>query len=209
MPEPTRIKICGITNLTDGLEAARLGVDYIGFVFYPPSPRYVYPNDARDIAAAIRSRYGSRAPATIGVFVDEKPDRIAALRNEVGLDGVQFCGDEPPEDVAWCKPVRFRGISLETLDRLGRYSVEAYLCDAHAPKEKGGTGRPYDYDLLKPYIASYRIIVAGGLTPQTVEKVISSLRPWGVDVSSALEAAPGRKDHVLMRTFVQAVRSCQ
>ncbi|MBN1866272.1 phosphoribosylanthranilate isomerase [Candidatus Sumerlaeota bacterium] len=203
----TRVKICGIANLGDGFEAARLGVEFLGFIFYPPSPRYIEPAVARDIVQAVRARHGSSAPAAIGVFVDEEPDRIQAVRTEVGLDGIQFSGDESPEVVERFEPIRFRGLSIETLDRLGRYRAEAYLCDTHAPQEKGGTGRPYDYEILKPYTPRHRIVVAGGLTPQSVGGVVLSLRPWGVDVSSAIEVAPGRKDHVLMRAFVQAVRN--
>ena len=116
-------------------------------------------------------------------------------------------GDESPEMVAQVAPIRFRGISLVTLGRLGRYEAEAYLCDTHAPVEKGGTGRPYYYDALFPHIkGGHRIIIAGGLTVETVGGVVARLRPWGVDVSSALESAPGRKDHERMRAFIAAVR---
>ena len=89
---------------------------------------------------------------------------------------------------------------------MGRYETEAYLCDTHAPDVKGGTGRAYDYDALKPHVGAYRLIVAGGLTAKTVEGVVRRLRPWGVDVSSAIESRPGRKDAAKMRAFVDAVR---
>jgi len=204
----TRVKICGITNESDGLEAARLGADFIGFIFYPPSPRYIEPRRAAEVLRTIREAYGAAAsPRAIGVFVDEDPARIAAVRKEAGLAGVQFSGDETPEVVARSAPLRIRSLSIETLDRLGRYDVDAYLCDAHAPLEKGGTGRSYDYEILRPHIPRYPLIVAGGLTPETVGRVVSSLRPWGVDVSSAIESEPGRKDHARMAAFIQAVRN--
>jgi phosphoribosylanthranilate isomerase len=202
----TQIKICGITNADDGIEAGRLGADFLGFNFYPPSPRYVEPARAAEVLRAIRTALGEASPKAMGVFVDESIARIAAIRDEAGLDGAQFSGDEPPEAVAQARPIRFRGLSIQTLDRLGRYDAEAYLCDAHAPEKKGGTGCRYDYEVLRPCIGRYRIVIAGGLTPETVGGVVASLRPWGVDVSSAVESAPGRKDHARLRAFVEAVR---
>ena len=208
MDEKTKIKICGITNEEDGLEAARLGADFIGFIFHPPSPRFVETRRAAEVMDAIRSGCGPEGPPkAIGVFVDEDPARIASIRAEAGLAGIQFSGDEPPEAVARCEPLRFRGLSIETLERLGRYDADAYLCDAHAPVEKGGTGRSYDYDVLLPHVRRHPLIIAGGLTPETVGRVVARLRPWGVDVSSALESEPGRKDHARMAAFVRAVRN--
>lgn len=206
MGQATRIKICGITNEADGLEAARLGADYLGFIFYPPSPRWIEPERAAEVLRAIRDEFGERAPLAIGVFVDESSEHVASVRQTATLDGVQFSGDEPPEALAAAAPPRFRGLSIETLERLGAYEAEAYLCDTHAPKEKGGTGRAYDYDALLPHVAHHPIIIAGGLTPETVGGVVARLRPWGVDVSSSLESEPGRKDLARMRAFIEAVR---
>jgi phosphoribosylanthranilate isomerase len=203
----TRIKICGITNIDDGMEAARLGADFLGFVFYPPSPRNIAPERAKEILTKIREAFGDRAPRAIGVFVDESPERVRAILDEATLDGAQFSGDESPEVVAELSGVfRIRTLSLETLGRLGRYDVDAYLCDAHDPQRKGGTGKTYDYGRLAPYIERYPLFVAGGLTPAAVQGVVETLRPWGVDCSSALEASPGIKDHARMKEFVEAVR---
>jgi len=202
----TRIKICGITRAEDGLEAARLRVDFIGFIFYAPSKRYLDPARAGRIVQAIRERYGQSAPKAIGVFVDESPERIAEIRSIAQLDGAQFSGDETPQAVAAAAPFRIRGLTILTLDRLERYTAEAYLCDTHDPVQKGGTGRPYDYEILRPYLARFPILVSGGLTPETVGSVAGSLRPWGVDVSSSIETAPGVKDHERMRAFIRAVR---
>jgi len=207
--QPTRIKICGITRIEDALEAARLGADYLGFIFYPPSPRYVTPAAAREVLRALRAAALERVPEAIGVFVDATPEEVASVRAEATLDGVQFSGEESPEDVAQSLPVRFRGMSLESLDRLGRYEVEAYLCDTHDPEQKGGTGRAYDYEALQPYISQYPIIIAGGLTPSSVGAVVSRLHPWGVDVSSALEVRPGIKDPIRLRAFIEAVRQAE
>lgn len=206
MAQGTNIKICGITNKVDALEAARLRADFLGFIFYPPSSRYIEPLQVAEIMTAARSEFGFAAPKAIGVFVDASSDSICLISKQATLDGAQFCGDEPSDLVDSVPGLRFRGLSLETLDRLGRYSVDAYLCDTYAPTEKGGTGRSYDYSRLKPYIPKYPLIIAGGLTPESVEGVVRDLRPWGVDVSSALEAAPGRKDHARMAAFFEAVR---
>lgn len=206
MDQSTRIKICGITNAADAMEAARLGADYLGFIFYPPSPRWIEPDDAATCLQTVRRRFGEQTPKAIGVFVDEDPDYIEAVRHHAGLDGVQFSGDEPPEEVARVSGIRFRSFSLASFDRLGRYDCDAYLCDTHDPRQKGGTGQAYDYGLLTPYTEKHPIIVAGGLTPETVGRVVRRLHPWGVDVSSKLEAAPGRKDHVRMEAFIRAVR---
>lgn len=204
-----RVKICGITREADAIEAARLGADFIGFVLYPPSPRFVEPERAGAIALAMREVYGVTAPKAIGVFVDAPTEQISRTRRIAHLDGVQLCGDESPAALAALAPLRIRTLSLETLERLGRYEVEAYLCDAHAPVEKGGTGRSYDYERLRPYIDRYPIVIAGGLTPATVGEVVRGLRPWGVDASSALEARPGVKDHDLLRAFMEAVRAAE
>jgi len=211
-PPHTRIKICGITNAPDGIEAVNLGADFIGIIFYPPSPRYLPPARAASLLAELRAHAascGRAMPRVIGVFVDENPETIVQIRAQAGLDGVQFSGDEAPGAVRAQQPLRLRGMSLKTLDRLGRYEAEAYLCDTHSPDRKGGTGEPYDYDALLPHVAAYRIMVAGGLTPETVGGVVARLRPWGVDVSSGVEIAPGRKDIAKMRAFVEAVRRAQ
>lgn len=208
-PPPVRIKICGIGNLADGLAACRLGIEYIGLIFYPPSPRYIEAPRAAKLVADLRDAMGREnrpMPAVIGVFVDETPDYMQSVREEVGLDGVQLSGDEPPETLAALAPVRFRGMSLATLERLGRHPCEAYLCDAHDPERKGGTGKAYDYRALAGCVSRFPIIVAGGLTPDTVGAVVRDLAPWGVDVSSAVETSPGVKDHDRMRAFVEAVR---
>ena len=202
----TRIKICGITCVEDALWAAQLAVDFVGFNFYPPSPRHVKPERAAECIRAMREGYAGSAPKAIGVFVDTPPDKINQISRQAGLDGAQFVGDESPEMVRQVAGIRFKGISLKTLDRLGRYDVDAYLCDTYAPNEKGGTGRPYEYSLLRPHMVHHAIIIAGGLTPETVGGVVRNLQPWGVDVASALETAPGKKDRDRMQAFVDAVR---
>ncbi|NQU41840.1 phosphoribosylanthranilate isomerase, partial [bacterium] len=167
---------------------------------------YIPPEQAARVIQGVRNACGLLLPAMIGVFVDPAVEEVQRVRDIAGLDGVQFSGDEPPEVLAAVKPVRFRGLSLETLDRLGRYEAEAYLCDTHDPVQKGGTGRGYDYEALASPVTRYPIIVAGGLTLETVGGVVRRLRPWGVDVSSSVEIRPGRKDPGRVEGFIQAVR---
>ncbi|MFW6286381.1 MAG: phosphoribosylanthranilate isomerase [Candidatus Sumerlaeota bacterium] len=202
----TRIKICGITRSDQGIAVAGMGVEYLGFIFYPPSPRYIEPEKACEIIRAIREAMGKAAPKMIGVFVDETAEHMEHVREIAGLDGVQLSGDESPEIGEQLQPLRFRGLSLETLDRLRTHPADAWLCDTHAPEEKGGTGRAYDYLRLLPHVKTQPVIVAGGLTPVSVGDVVRQLRPWGVDVSSAVELSPGRKDLEAVQAFVEAVR---
>lgn len=202
----TLIKICGITCEEDGLTAARAGADFLGFVFYPPSPRYVEPKRVAEIMATVREILGEAAPKAIGVFVDTPPEEMDAIRKTATLDGAQLAGMEPAD---WCRrqaPIRLKGITLENLRPLETHEAEYFLCDTHDPEKKGGTGRAYHYHALKPYLSVAPIIIAGGLTPETVEAVVRDLAPAGVDVSSALEASPGRKDPAKVRAFVEAVR---
>jgi phosphoribosylanthranilate isomerase len=201
-----KIKICGITNEADGLMAARLGADFLGFVFYPPSPRNVSPERSAAIMAAVRAEFGPAAPLAVGVFVNMEPEPMNRVRERAALDGVQFSGDEPVSWLASQKPLRLRGFSLDTPKRLEEGEAEAFLCDARAPGVYGGGGVPYDYRALEPWTRRFPIMVAGGLTPATVRDVVRLLRPWGVDVSSAVESAPGRKDAAKVERFVQEAR---
>lgn len=202
----THIKICGITHSDEGIAIGGMGVQYLGFIFYPPSPRYIEPEKAAEIIRAVRENVGEIAPAMIGVFVNETVEHMENVRKIAGLDGVQLSGDESPEIAEKLAPLRFRGLSLETLDRLRTHPADVWLCDTHAPEKKGGTGRSYDYSRLLPYVQNQPLIVAGGLTPDSVGDVVRRLRPWGVDVSSAVETSPGRKDLDAVRVFIESVR---
>ena len=114
----TRIKICGITCVEDALRAAQLAVDFVGFVFYPPSPRHVTPQKALECIQAMHEKHPAGSPKAIGVFVDDSPDVVNHISQRAGLDGVQFAGEEAPEDVRRVAGIRFKGISLKSLDRL-------------------------------------------------------------------------------------------
>jgi len=195
------IKICGITNVEDARLAVDAGADALGFVFYPPSPRYVTPERAASIIRALPPFV-----TAVGLFVDEPAEAINAVAESCGLDRIQLHGGEPPD---LCTAVRrrvikaFRIQSAESLVNLPSYRVSAYLLDAYVEGAlPGGTGASFAWELAvqaKPYGP---VILAGGLTPANVEEAIRQVRPYGVDVSSGVERAPGLKDHHKVRTFI-------
>ncbi|MEA3345401.1 MAG: tryptophan synthase subunit beta [Chloroflexota bacterium] len=202
-----RVKICGITNLEDALAAEKAGADLLGFVFYPPSPRYVPPERVREIVGALRR--SESAVRTVGVFVDEELSRVREAIRKCDLDYAQLHGDEPPPYVAALgeraiKALRVR--SAADVERLADYQAAAYLLDAYHPEKPGGTGRAWDWGLAAAAKRFGPIILAGGLTPDNVAQAVHQVRPWGVDVSSGVESEPGRKDQDKMRRFVAAAK---
>ncbi|HCE68588.1 MAG: N-(5'-phosphoribosyl)anthranilate isomerase [Geobacteraceae bacterium GWC2_55_20] len=199
-----KIKICGITNIEDALAAVEAGADALGFVFYNKSPRNISPEQA---AALIR-----RLPPfvqTVGLFVNEELAVVNGIADRCGLDIVQLHGDETPE---YCSGVRRRLIKAfrvkdETcLDLIDDYDVAACLLDAWSPSAYGGTGKTFNWEIAAAAAASKRIILAGGLTPGNVAAAVRAVRPYAVDVSSGVEAAPGRKDHKILQQFIEAAR---
>lgn len=206
----TLIKICGITNRQDALLAAAAGVDMLGFVFYPPSPRSVQPEQARHIVQDIRRRH---PPIQIaGVFVDEALDHIQRVGHNCRLDYIQLHGEEHPEMAAALLDGGFQVIKGFRVGKgqshceLERYPATAYLLDTYIPGLPGGTGQTFDWALAAQTSWSRPIILAGGLNPGNVAQAIRTARPWGVDVSSGVEMTPGRKDPNLVRRFVTAVK---
>ncbi|MCC6859767.1 MAG: phosphoribosylanthranilate isomerase [Bryobacterales bacterium] len=187
------VKICGITNREDALAAVEGGASALGFIFYRKSPRWVEPGAVREILKCVPPGVWK-----VGVFVDEPPDRVAEIAKETGLDIVQLHGREeaaqfPAGLRAW-KALRI----ADRLPRLDAYPAEALLLDGPAP------GRSFDWSLAAN--TGKRIIIAGGLDEKNVGQAIAQSRPWGVDASSRLERAPGRKDHGRMARFLLAAR---
>jgi phosphoribosylanthranilate isomerase len=200
-----RIKICGITNLEDARLAADLGAAALGFIFYPKSPRYVSPEAARGIIAQLPPFV-----AAVGVFVDEEAAMVQGLAARVGLDWVQLHGQESPE---YCRSLGRRVIkgfrikdegSLVELEPF-RGAAQALLLDTYKKGQVGGTGTSFDWRLARQAKPYGRIILAGGLTPENVAQAIATARPEAVDVASATEAAPGKKDPEKLRAFFKAV----
>lgn len=203
-----RVKICGITNLEDALAAVEAGADLLGFVLYPPSPRCVTVEKAREIIAVIRR--SGLAVGTVGVFVDEGLGRVWEAIRKCDLDYAQLHGDEPPTYVQALgeraiKALRVR--SAADLERLGTFRASAYLLDAYHPTKPGGTGEAWDWGVAVAAKRYGRLILAGGLTPDNVADAVHRVQPYGVDVSTGVESAPGRKDAVLMQRFVAAAHS--
>ena len=195
------VKICGITNDEDALLATALGADAIGFVF-APSPRQVDADTVRDALRRV-----PREIHTIGVFRDERPERVVEIAGRLGLHGVQLHGHEPDNEVAWIRDrVRFviRAFAAgdPRLDRVNRDLADVVLVDAPTP----GSGRVFDWRLVEGIPSAVRVLLAGGLNPANVGDAIRTARPWGVDVSSGVESRPGRKDPRLLREFIEAAR---
>jgi phosphoribosylanthranilate isomerase len=213
----TWVKICGITNLEDGLTAVEAGADALGFVFYEKSPRHVDTATARSIVREL--------PVTIekvGVFVNQTKDSICALADEAGLTAVQLHGDNEGPQVAdliverWPHLKVLVGISMNCpkpescATRWRSEAVHAFLLDTGTSVKHGGTGQSFDWQTSKPSVEVIarlgRVVVAGGLNPGNVGEAVRILQPWGVDVSSGVEATPGKKDSHKVRAFVEAVR---
>ena len=215
----TYVKICGITNLDDARCAADAGADFLGFVLYPKSPRFVTPERVRVIIQAIRDEFGADAPRCVGVFVDEPVARVQVILDNAGLDLAQLHGNEPPDEVRMLRHRAFKAIRPRNRDD-AEAAVAAYcdivpddpalpqiLMDAYHPQQFGGTGTLADLTVARLLARHHRLMLAGGLTPETVGPAIGRVRPWGVDVSSGVERTRGVKDNAQVRAFIEAVRA--
>ena len=199
-----KVKICGITNLEDARHAVACGADALGFVFYPESPRYVEPDLARQIIAALPPFV-----TCVGLFVNERPSRIVEIVNHCGLDVIQLHGDETPEECSFppyrvIKAVRVAQ-QTETAP-LPTYPVSALLLDALVPGQFGGTGKVCDWNFAARVSAQQTIVLAGGLTPDNVAAAIKAVMPYAVDVSSGVEKAPGQKDPHKVSEFIRIAK---
>ena len=210
---PVRVKICGITSARDAAVAAAAGADAVGLVFWKGSPRCVDPSILPEIVAAIPA-----AIDRVGVFVDPSGAEVeeAAAR---GITMAQLCGSESPEfcealPLPWYKVFRIEpGASPPSLVAAIRtYRSGTFMLDAGSASHPGGTGETLDWRAAAKVSigaalgGSARLILAGGLTPENVATAMSMTRPWGVDVSSGVESAPGRKDAARVRAFVDAAK---
>lgn len=215
----TFVKICGIGNVDDARCATDAGADFLGFIFYPPSPRFVTVEQAAIITQATRDRFGRSLPRFVGVFVDEPVERVRAVLDGAGLDLAQLCGSESPAEVRALAPRAFKAIRPQALAD-GEEIAVAYddvilddealpqlLLDAYVADRFGGTGVAADLSTARMLASQYRLMLAGGLTPENVGSAIEQARPWGVDVSSGVERAKGLKDHERIRAFIAAVHA--
>jgi phosphoribosylanthranilate isomerase len=204
-----RIKICGNTSLEDAREAVELGAWAIGLIHHPDSPRFVEPEVAEEIGAALKRRV-----EVAGVFVDSTMDEIVDAADREQLTIVQLHGDQGPQ---FCREVArrtgakvmkaFRVRSSADVRGAEAFRTDYHLFDAYRPQTPGGTGESFDWELLAGRRSRIPALLAGGLTPENVGEAILAAKPWGVDVVSGVEAEPGRKDARKLAAFFEAVRS--
>ena len=200
----TKIKICGIKTVIDALTAMDAGADLIGFNFYPKSPRYIDVGKCRDIMSVMR-RYGH--VTYVGLFVNATMEEIRATMETCGLSLAQLHGDEPLEMVKSLDGKAFKAFrgTPKNIDGFARRDAPAFLVDASVQGAYGGTGVTADWNGAAEWARKYPLLLAGGLTPENVAEAIGRVKPWGVDVASGVESAPGEKDVRKMKAFVKAI----
>jgi len=203
-----KIEICGITNANDAAQAVASGADALGFVLYRKSPRFVEPATVRELVADLPPFVLS-----VGVFVNESAEVVRNLMDQCGLSLAQLHGDET---AAYCEQLgrpalkalrlKDRGSFLALAEFQGRANIRGFVIDAFSDQAYGGTGHTADWTLAAEAAKAAPILLAGGLTPANVFQAIQSVRPYGVDVSSGVEAAPGRKDPAKVKAFIESAR---
>jgi phosphoribosylanthranilate isomerase len=198
------LKVCGITRAEDAAHAVAHGATALGFIFWTKSPRYIAPERAAGIIAAVPPEV-----LTVGVFVDEAEDVVHEVAERTGIAAVQLHGHETPSFVVPGGRRVFRSMTLES----SAATCEAWpadttlLLDAADPVRRGGTGTAVDWDAAAAVARRRPIVLAGGLTPGNVGGAIAVVRPFGVDVSSGVEAAPGVKDRAKVTEFLTNARA--
>ena len=202
----TRVKICGITRVEDGLACAELGADAIGLVFYAPSPRAVGVEQARAIIAALPPFV-----STVGLFVDADAAEVNAVLTQLPLDMLQFHGNETPDyccgfNRPYLKALRVTP-GLDLVQYAAQYTqARGLLLDAHVTGMAGGTGQAFDWNLIPTHLP-LPVVLSGGLHPGNVQFAIKQVQPAAVDVSSGVEATKGIKDVAKIAAFMQGVRN--
>src|SRR3989339_1366598 len=195
-----RVKICGITNNEDAHAAVEYGADALGFVF-AKSPRQITKEQARDIIAELPPFV-----SPVGVFVDEKADKIKEVCDFGGIHTVQLHGSESPlylNDLEGYTLIKaFRVKEEDDLKPLANYRPHAFLLDSYVKGSPGGTGVPFKWEIARQAHKYGAIILSGGLTPENVREAIRVVKPYAVDVSSGVESSPGKKDMLLVKRFI-------
>ena len=201
----TEIKICGITRIEDAVCAAESGADAVGFIFHEASPRYIRPERAKQIIAALGGRV-----ATVGVFVNRRAEEVARTAETCGLDLIQLHGDESPE---YCRHFPTGRVIKavfprmpEELQALTLYAVRALLVDARDASRYGGTGKRADWSLAAALGKSHPLILAGGLDERNIGEALEAVCPRAVDINSGCEQTPGVKDHGKLRRIIGLIR---
>ncbi len=201
---PLYVKICGITRVEDATLCVEAGASAIGLNFVPSSKRRVDEATAARIADSVRGRI-----EIVAVVADFPEADLRRLRAAVGVEWLQLHGTESPDDLAAVLPSAFKAVGLRDatdVRRAGDFGGERLLADAKVDGILGGSGVPFDWSLASALVGTRAVIVAGGLTPANVGDAVGRLRPFGVDVASGVESAPGIKDAAKVRAFVNAAR---
>lgn len=206
----TKVKICGITNLEDALLSARFGADALGFNFYEKSPRYISPEKAGEIVAQLPKEI-----LKVGVFVNESSEKIAEIALIAKLDALQLHGEETPEFARKLKQTTnleiikaFRVSPEFKPEDVLQYQVDAILLDAYSPKEHGGTGECFDWEIAKRVQEIFpKMYLAGGLSADNVGSAIRSKKPFAVDACSKLEIEKGKKDKIKTVNFIRRAKN--
>jgi phosphoribosylanthranilate isomerase len=207
------IKICGIKTFADGLAALEAGADMLGFNFYEKSPRYLEPSKCAILLSKLRST--GILFLSIGVFVDLPGAMVREIIEKTGIELAQLSGNERADDFEDLRGRAFkayRPTSAESLDKEIRLfpprdESPSFLLDAFVPGKFGGTGRRVDLDIARKAFAYGDFLLAGGLNPENVGKIVGYLKPWGLDAASGVESSPGKKDKELMRRFIHGAKS--
>lgn len=201
----TRVKVCGFTDVAEARDAAFLGVDAIGLVFFVQSPRHVSVARAQEIVAALPPFV-----STVGLFVNERAEHIHAICEQVSLSVLQFHGDESAEQcrqlgMPYLKAIRVRK-KTDILAACDMYhDACGLLCDAWVKDTMGGTGQTFDWSMI-PADLPLPLVLSGGLHAGNVARAIRAVNPWAVDVSSGVESSPGQKDRQKIAQFMMAVK---
>ena len=206
----TKVKICGITNLEDALVSAKFGADALGFNFYEQSPRYIEPEKAREIIEQLPAKV-----LKVGVFVNETLNKIVETARIAKLDALQLHGEETPEFARQLKAKSnleiikvFRVSGEFKPEDVLRYEVDAILLDAYSPKEHGGTGETFDWEIAKKVQEIFpKMYLAGGLKHENVNRAIYETKAFAVDICSGIEQRRGVKDKVKLINFVTKVKN--
>ncbi|HTU33310.1 MAG TPA: phosphoribosylanthranilate isomerase [Candidatus Acidoferrum sp.] len=204
-----KVKICGITNLADARCAWEAGVRFLGFNFYPRSPRYINPKRARSIVRRLPKNV-----ASVGIFVNEHEADVVRIAQLVGLKYVQLHGDETPDSVPRLRrglgAVKIiKAIRVQRAADVGKAArfkdVSSILLDGFDARGRGGTGKSFDWQLAAARNKRQRMFLAGGLTPENVAEAIAIVRPYAIDVCSGVESSPGKKDLRKIKTLMHNV----
>jgi len=199
------VKICGITNLEDAQHAVQCKADAVGFVFYEPSERHIHPDEAARIVSRL-PEYISK----VGVFVNADSRYVHEVARNVQLSAVQLYGNEGADDLIGYETSVIKVFRIKPdfdVEVMHNYLVDAFLLDTHSETRYGGTGRTFDWNIAVKAKEYGRIILSGGLTTENIEDAVRFVQPYGVDVSSGVEQAPGKKDPERVREFIARAKN--